>query len=225
MTGLASVRRLEGRLSGTQADDGHSRTALKHHTSKLTTFSDLTSVETLGFRGEALSSLCGTATLSIQTATASTAPAGTSLTFESSGTCVVGGKVARSKGTTVVVKELFRALPVRRKDLIKNAKREFGKAVELVQSYALIRTGCRIEVKNSVKGCALVLAREVPRHLLLLSRKSTTHLQTPAALTLRANFSSIFAPKALASMLDLDLALDVAADKSVLKWTETGSQG
>ncbi|GAA6062068.1 hypothetical protein JCM10212_003566 [Sporobolomyces blumeae] len=176
--------------------------ALKHHTSKLLSFADLESVSTLGFRGEALSSLCGTATLSVVTSTSTTAPVGTSLTFSRSGECVVGGKVARSKGTTVKVDRLFESLPVRRKDLIKNAKREFAKALELVQAYALISTGVRFEVKNTTKS------------------KTMTHLQAPAAPSLRSNFSSIFAPKSLQAMMDLDLDLEVQADKSVLRWTD-----
>ncbi|GAA6010657.1 hypothetical protein JCM11491_003013 [Sporobolomyces phaffii] len=180
--------------------------ALKHHTSKLSSFEDLTSVSTLGFRGEALSSLCGTATLSLVTSTASTAPVGTSLTFTRSGECVVGGKAARSKGTTIQVDKLFESVPVRRKDLIKNTKREFAKALELLQAYALVSTGVRFEVKNTTKS------------------KTMTHLQSPASPSLRSNFSSIFAPKSLQTMMELALDLEVAADKSVLRWTE-GSAG
>ena len=41
--------------------------ALKHHTSKLKNFSDLENVETFGFRGEALSSLCALCDITIQT--------------------------------------------------------------------------------------------------------------------------------------------------------------
>ena len=41
--------------------------AAKHHTSKLVDFSDLDSVSTFGFRGEALSSLCAVGKLSMFT--------------------------------------------------------------------------------------------------------------------------------------------------------------
>ncbi|GAA5824001.1 hypothetical protein JCM5353_007053 [Sporobolomyces roseus] len=181
--------------------------ALKHHTSKLASFADLAQVSTLGFRGEALSSLCGTAHLSLVTSTASTAPAGTSLTFARNGECIVGGKVARSKGTTIKVEKLFESLPVRRKELIKNTKREFAKALELLQAYALISTGVRFEVKNTTKN------------------KTMTHLQSPASASLRSNFSSVFAPKSLQTMTELDLTLEVAADKSVLRWTEGSTDG
>ncbi|CAG0903390.1 unnamed protein product, partial [Cyprideis torosa] len=58
--------------------------ALKHHTSKLNDFEGLLSVATFGFRGEALSSLCAIADLSVTTRTASDA-IGTRLVFDASG--------------------------------------------------------------------------------------------------------------------------------------------
>ncbi|KWU43746.1 DNA mismatch repair protein MutL, partial [Rhodotorula sp. JG-1b] len=180
--------------------------ALKHHTSKLTSFDDLASVSTLGFRGEALSSLCGVATLSITTCTSPTLPLGTALSFTSAGELRIGSKrVSRSRGTTVKVEKLFENLPVRRKELSKNAKREMGKAIEMVQAYALINLGVRFEVRNIVKG------------------KSQVLLQTPISTTLRANFSNLFAPKSLASLLDLDLTLEVPTEKTVMKRLEEGA--
>ncbi|BGP25673.1 ATP-binding mismatch repair protein [Rhodotorula toruloides] len=176
--------------------------ALKHHTSKLASFDDLASVATLGFRGEALSSLCGVATMSMITSTSSNPPIGTSLTFTHAGECVAGGKVARERGTTVRVERLFDQLPVRRKDLVKNVKREFGKAIELINSYAIINTGVRFDVRNTAKG------------------KTQTHLQTPTSSSIRSNYASIYAAKELASLTDLDVTLDVPTDKTVLKRIE-----
>lgn len=86
------------------------------------------------------------------TSTSPTLPLGTALTFTHAGECVVGGRVSRARGTTVKVERLFEQLPVRRKELVKNAKREMAKAIELVQAYALVKTGVRFEVRNIVKG-------------------------------------------------------------------------
>ncbi|BGP49437.1 ATP-binding mismatch repair protein [Rhodotorula kratochvilovae] len=180
--------------------------ALKHHTSKLASFADLAAVQTLGFRGEALSSLCGVATLSMITSTAATAPMGTTLAFSHAGECTPQRKVARERGTTVKVERLFEALPVRRKELVKNAQRELGKVLALIQAYAIVNSGVRFEVRNVTKG------------------KTLAQLKTTASTSLRTSFSYIFAPKDLASLLDLDLTLDVMTEKSVMKRFEGGAE-
>lgn len=74
----------------------------------------LQEVSTFGFRGEALSSLCALAAISITTRTANSNPA-QRLTYDHTG-CLVGtSPTARAVGTTVAVKDLFKTLPVRHK--------------------------------------------------------------------------------------------------------------
>ncbi|RBA13900.1 DNA mismatch repair protein PMS2 [Fusarium proliferatum] len=89
--------------------------ALKHHTSKLSSYSDIATLETFGFRGEALASLCALSIVSITTCQQGQAPKGTKLSFEPSGALKGTAVVAASKGTTVSVERLFHNLPVRRR--------------------------------------------------------------------------------------------------------------
>jgi DNA mismatch repair protein PMS2 len=96
-------------------------------------------VETFGFRGEALSSLCALCeSVTMSTATESEAPMGTILEFDRNGRVVSkDGRVARQRGTTITLNGLFTPLPVRRKEFERHAKREYGKALALLSAYSL----------------------------------------------------------------------------------------
>lgn len=138
---------------------------LKYHTSKLRDWSMLQEgkVETFGFRGEAISSLCALCeSISCVTATQDSAPIGTILPLLSDGSIDFPSKtstdlsslkkIARQRGTTITVTGLFRKLPVRRKEFEKNVKREYAKAQVYLQAYALISQGVRWNVSNTPKG-------------------------------------------------------------------------
>ncbi|SNX82907.1 related to PMS1 - DNA mismatch repair protein [Melanopsichium pennsylvanicum] len=126
---------------------------LKHYTSKLSSFSDLALVRTFGFRGEALSSLCALASVTIHTATKEQAPMGTVLKLDRGGRVESDtGRAARQRGTTITIEGLFKTLPVRRKEFEKNFKREFTKAQNLLQAYALITKGVRWTTTNTPAG-------------------------------------------------------------------------
>ena len=61
-------------------------------------------------------------------------------------------KAARQRGTSVTVTGLFTSLPVRRKEFEKNLKREYNKAQNLLQAYALISRGVRFASSNQPRG-------------------------------------------------------------------------
>ncbi|KAH9886499.1 hypothetical protein C8Q73DRAFT_748955 [Cubamyces lactineus] len=181
--------------------------ALKHHTSKLSSFTDLEAVTTFGFRGEALSSLCALAeSVSVTTATAAEAPVGTVIEFERTGkTKERKGKAARQRGTTVTVSGLFKPLPVRRKELERNAKREFGKALTLLHAYALVPCA------KENKGVRLTVTNQAP------GGKKSVQLRTEGVPSTRASVSAIWGPKTLDSLVDLELAFNVEVEAAVLR--------
>ena len=166
--------------------------ALKHYTSKLSSYDDLSSLQTFGFRGEALSSLCALSQFHIITATEEEAPKGTRLDFEVSGRLKNSSVVACQKGTTVAVENLFMNLPVRRRELEKNIKREYGKVLNLLQAYACISTQARISVSNIMsKG----------KKAVVFATKSNT--------TTRENIASVFGAKTLMGLIAMDMNLEM----------------
>ncbi|MDO9089137.1 MAG: DNA mismatch repair endonuclease MutL [Burkholderiaceae bacterium] len=136
-----TVRLLAGgvRLISVEDDgEGISRedlpVALKRHaTSKITSLTDLESVVTMGFRGEALAAIQSVSDLSVMSRTAQQ-PHATMLEARSGEL----RPVARAVGTTVEVKELFFSTPARRK-FLKTDATELAHCIESVRRHALAR--------------------------------------------------------------------------------------
>lgn len=116
-------------------------------TSKLRAFAELRQVGTLGFRGEALSSLCAVADVVVTTCAEGEA-VGARLEFDAEGELCASAAAARPRGTTVAVSNLFAKTPVRRKELERHARRDFARAVHVLQGYALVAPNVRVAVSN-----------------------------------------------------------------------------
>ncbi|KAF6213041.1 hypothetical protein GE061_010755 [Apolygus lucorum] len=162
---------------------------LKHHTSKLKDFSDLMGVETFGFRGEALSSLCALSELAVSTRHKSSS-CGSSLTFDRNGHILDNTPCARQFGTTVSLANIFHTLPVRHKEFHRNLKKEFTKMLQLLYAYCLVSTGVRITCTNQTK--------KGNKHVVVATQGNTT---------VKGNVSCIFGAKQLASLLELKMTL------------------
>ncbi|CAP80790.1 Pc12g11630 [Penicillium rubens Wisconsin 54-1255] len=171
--------------------ENYENVALKHYTSKLSSYDDLSSLHTFGFRGEAISSLCALADFHIVTAQEKQVPRANRLDFEQSGKLRKTQIVAGQKGTTASVEGIFKRLPVRRRELEKNIKREYGKVLNLLHAYACISTGVRFSVRNTVGKT---------RNVVVFSTNGNK--------TTKENIANVYGAKTLSALISLDLDLE-----------------
>jgi DNA mismatch repair protein PMS2 len=124
--------------------------ALRHHTSKITNFEDIADCSSFGFRGEALNSICAIAKLAVLSC--ADPPLATLVTFNDDGSVLTSTTAARSRGTTVMVSQLFHSLPVRQYAFKTHQKTEFFKCIDLINHFVLSFNHIRFVVTNSTKA-------------------------------------------------------------------------
>ncbi|KTG30468.1 DNA mismatch repair endonuclease MutL [Haloferax profundi] len=131
-------------------DDGHGMSeenaalAVEHHTtSKLWDADDIETVETLGFRGEALPSIATVARLEVTTNAGTTR--GTRVVVDDGEKSI--HPAGRGRGTTVDVTGLFADRPARKKSLA-SPKAEFARISSVVSRYALTRPDVRFVLRH-----------------------------------------------------------------------------
>lgn len=121
--------------NGSGIEEGDIKTAfLRHATSKIKQKSDLNSIFTLGFRGEALASICAVSRVQLITRTADQEfgfsyeiEGGQEKSFEQAG-CALG--------TTIIVRDLFYNVPARLK-FLKKDNTESNVVVSIIEKIAL----------------------------------------------------------------------------------------
>ena len=122
---------------------------LRHATSKIEKAEDLNNLLTLGFRGEALASICAVSRTELITKTES----------ETFGTrIVIHGGITVSKesigcpnGTTIIVKDLFYNVPARLK-FLKSEASEAGKIIDMMSKLAITRPDIRFSLISNGKN-------------------------------------------------------------------------
>lgn len=126
----------------------------RHHTSKLSSFEDIGSVRTYGFRGEALASLVDISQSFTLTTRTKADEIAVQYAFNSRGQWRIVKSTADTIGTSISADKLFHAIPVRRQKLRKDAHKILPAIKNLLTTYHIIRPKVRISLifRSGKKG-------------------------------------------------------------------------
>lgn len=147
-----------------------------HSTSKIATTDDLFNIKSLGFRGEALSSIAAVSRVDIASRTVKKTE-GKVITVEG-GELVKTSEIGIPEGTTITVRDLFYNTPARQKHL-KSSRLEGIHITDIVTRYALSKKGISIkltmddkevinvpETKNLLNKIVNVYGKDTAKHML-----------------------------------------------------------
>lgn len=146
--------------------DDFGRVCERFATSKLREYEDLQQIETFGFRGEALASISHVAHVTITSMAVGSPCAYRACYAEGHLVPAKPGEAAEPKpcagtrGTTIVVEDMFYNAPTRR-SAMKSVAEEYGKLLQVVQSYAIDNAGVAISCSKGTEcGAELRTLRE-----------------------------------------------------------------
>ena len=124
----------------------------RHATSKIREASDLFSLHTMGFRGEALPSICAISQIEMKTRTEAE-QIGTRLVINAS-KVDTQESVACDKGTNIMVKNLFFNVPARRK-FLKSDNVELSNIMREFERLALVNNNIRMSIDTGSRSIDL----------------------------------------------------------------------
>jgi len=123
----------------------------RHATSKIADLDDLEAVDTLGFRGEALASICSVARVSVTTCASEDPAAGWRLAVNGHVDATDLAPCPHPRGTTVEVRDLFFNTPARRK-FLRTERTELARLDEVVRRLALSRFEVGFELRHNTRN-------------------------------------------------------------------------
>ena len=131
-----------------------------HATSKIESAADLEAVATMGFRGEALASIASVSRFAIESRVAGTDEAWRIEVVD--GVATPPAPVAGPVGTRIEVRNLFHAVPARRR-FLKSETAESARIAEIVRLLALARPGIGLRLVSNGRALVDLPATDDPR--------------------------------------------------------------